>query len=167
MQKLEVELEDDLTGGPAHETVQFSLDGKMFEIDLNEQHAADFRRRVAPFVEHARPVRPGRSRVINRTTASRERSRDIRAWAEQHGFAVADHGRLPRHVIEQYDSASSGEQSAEHRGRQPSARRTSASHRANAKADRSGGQSSRRRASGALSERGRSPKGKPASMHRP
>jgi Lsr2 len=145
MQKVDVRLEDDLTGGPADETVHFGVDGRAYEIDLNAKHAASFRNLLGPFVERARLARARRPRTTIRTTASRERSREIRAWAEQHGFAVAEHGRLPRNVIEEYDRASSGEQPTEHRGRQPSARRRSADH-PSSKPDRGAHRASRRRA---------------------
>lgn len=105
MQRIEVALEDDLTGGPADETVQFGFDGTVYELDLNSRHAADLRRRLAPFVEHARRVRRRVSRVPVRSAVSRERSRQIRAWAEQQGLEVSDRGRLSADVIQQYESA--------------------------------------------------------------
>jgi hypothetical protein len=43
------QLVDDLDGSPAAETVSFGLDGLAFEIDLNEQHAADLRARLDPY----------------------------------------------------------------------------------------------------------------------
>jgi hypothetical protein len=106
MQKVEVQLEDDLTGGPADETVMFGVDGRDYQIDLNAKHAASFRKQVAAFVQRARPVALRRSRsTAARSKASRERSRQIRAWAERRGFEIAEHGRLPGHVIQQYESA--------------------------------------------------------------
>jgi Lsr2 len=113
MQRVEVRLEDDLTGGPADETVKFGLDGLEYEVDLSTRHAAELRRLLAPFVERARRVRPQRSRARARTAASRERSRDIRAWAERQGFSVAEHGRLPGNIIQEYDIAHGGQQPAE------------------------------------------------------
>jgi len=103
MHRVDVQLEDDLTGGPADETIQFSLDGRSYEIDLNSRHAAEFRHRLVPFTEHARPARPQRQRVTIRSAASRERSRQIRLWAEQRGFALSPHGRLPGNVIQEYE----------------------------------------------------------------
>jgi len=38
-QKVTVELEDDLDGSPADETVRFGLDGTEYEIDLSEKNA--------------------------------------------------------------------------------------------------------------------------------
>lgn len=113
MQRVEVRLEDDLTGGPADETVKFGLDGLEYEVDLSTRHAAELRRLLAPFVERARRVRPQRSRARARTAASRERSRDIRAWAERQGFSVAEHGRLPANIIQEYDIAHGSQQPAE------------------------------------------------------
>ena len=141
MQKVDVRLEDDLTGGPADETVHFGVDGRAYEIDLNAKHAANFRNLLGPFVERARLARARRPWTTTRTTAGRE----IRAWAEQHGFAVAEHGRLPRNVIEEYDRARSGEQPTQHRGRQPSATRRAADH-PSSKPDRGARRVSRRRA---------------------
>ena len=43
-----VQLEDDLSGGEAAESVTFSLDGRSFEIDLNEKNAAALRESLAP-----------------------------------------------------------------------------------------------------------------------
>jgi hypothetical protein len=103
MHRVDVQLEDDLTGGPADETIQFSLDGRSYEIDLSSRHAAEFRHRLVPFTEHARLARAQRQRVTVRSAASRERSRQIRVWAEERGFALSPHGRLPGNVIEEYD----------------------------------------------------------------
>lgn len=105
MQKLEVRLEDDLTGGPADETVRFGVDGRDYQIDLSARHAASFRKQVATFVARARLVTSRRGPA--RSAASRERSRRIRAWAERHGFEVAEHGRLPAQVIQEYDRVQS------------------------------------------------------------
>ena len=102
-QKVTVALEDDLTGGPAEQTVRFAFEGTGYEIDLNAKNAAAFGKQLAPYLEHARragraqPRRPGRS--------GRQRSGDIRAWAKEHGLAVSERGRIPAGVLEQYDAA--------------------------------------------------------------
>jgi len=110
MQRLDVQIEDDLTGGPAVETVAFGIDGRSYEIDLNAQHAMDFRQRLARFVDHARLARPKRRDARTRTAANREHSRQIRHWAQSHGYEVAEHGRLPTDVVAQYESAHKGSQ---------------------------------------------------------
>jgi hypothetical protein len=128
MQKVDVQLEDDLTGGPADETVQFSLEGRAYEIDLNAKHAQRFRRELAPFIEHARPARSIDHRTTPRTAASRERSRQIRAWAERQGLSVTARGRLPGTVVEEYQRAHSDGQAAG-RGRRAGAGRAGRSSR--------------------------------------
>jgi hypothetical protein len=127
MQKLEVQLEDDLTGGPADETVMFGMDGREYQIDLNAKHAATFRKQLAAFVERARLVRRQRPRSASRSAASRGRSRLIRAWAERQGLEVAQHGRLPGHVIQEYERAQNEAQPAE-RGRRIASSRTKRRH---------------------------------------
>ena len=53
-QKVTVALEDDLTGGPADQTVRFAFEGTGYEIDLSAKNAAAFRKLLAPYIEHAR-----------------------------------------------------------------------------------------------------------------
>src|ERR1700756_455735 len=104
-QKITVELEDDLDGGPADETLRFGVDGSEYEIDLSKKHAAAFRKKLAPFLEHARKPGRGHRRQPGRTAASRERSGGIRAWAKGQGIAVSERGRIPASVVEQYEAA--------------------------------------------------------------
>jgi nucleoid-associated protein Lsr2 len=107
-QKVTVELEDDLDGGPADETVRFGVDGSEYEIDLSAKNAAALRRKLAPFIEHARKAGRGARRRPGRTASSREHSGDIRAWAKDQGIAVSDRGRIPASVAEQYAAATQG-----------------------------------------------------------
>jgi hypothetical protein len=104
-QKITVALEDDLDGGPADETVRFGLGGTEYEIDLSKKNAAAFRRKIAPFIEHARKAGRGPRRRAGRTASSREHSGDIRAWAKDQGIAVSDRGRIPASVVAQYEAA--------------------------------------------------------------
>jgi nucleoid-associated protein Lsr2 len=104
-QKITVTLEDDLDGGPANETLQFSVGGTQYEIDLNKKNARAFRKQVAPFIEHARRAGRGQRRHPGRTQSSRRHSSDIRAWAKEQGIAVSERGRIPANVVEQYQTA--------------------------------------------------------------
>jgi hypothetical protein len=100
-----VVLEDDLEGGPATETLQFSLGGREYEIDLNAKNAGRFRSQLAPFVDHARPVGAIQRLRPVRSAASRQRSAAIRAWAQEQGIGLSDRGRIPAGVVEQYQAA--------------------------------------------------------------
>ena len=101
--KVTVELEDDLDGGPADETLRFGLGGSEYEIDLNKKNAKALRKQLAPFVEHARKAGRGQPRRSARTRSSRSRSSGIRAWAKEQGIALR--GRIPAGVVEQYEAA--------------------------------------------------------------
>ena len=107
-QRVSVELEDDLDGGPADETLRFGLGGSEYEIDLNKNNASTFRGQIAPYIEHARKAGRGQRRRPTRTSSSRDRSGDIRAWAKDQGIPISERGRIPASVVEQYQGATPG-----------------------------------------------------------
>jgi hypothetical protein len=107
-QRVSVELEDDLDGGPADETLRFGIGGSEYEIDLSKKNASKFRRQIAPYIEHARKAGRGQRRRPAHDASSRERSGDIRAWAKGHGIAVSERGRIPASVVQQYQAATAG-----------------------------------------------------------
>jgi hypothetical protein len=89
-----------------HLTRSFSLDGRDYEIDLCERHSQKFDEVFRRFAERARKVTTRVTRTTKkRTTAHRQRSADIRAWAKRNGMAVSDRGRIPSQVISSYDEA--------------------------------------------------------------
>ena len=101
-QKVTVTLEDDLDGGPAAETVRFGLGGAEYEIDLSKKNATAFRRKLAPYIEHARKAgrgprrRPGRTRGV---MASWRRSSDSlavrgRLVTKQNRFGISNAASL-------------------------------------------------------------------------
>jgi Lsr2 len=108
VQKVSIALEDDLDGGPAAETVRFGLGGAEYEIDLSKKNARAFRKGLSQFVEHARKAGRAQSRRAARTSANRQRSGDIRAWAVTQGIKLSERGRIPASVIQQYQAAANG-----------------------------------------------------------
>ena len=90
------------------ETVWFAFDGTDYEIDLNAKNAAAFGKQLAPYLQYARKAGRPQPRRGGRTTAGRQRSGDIRAWAKEHGLAVSERGRIPASVAEQYHAAGGG-----------------------------------------------------------
>jgi Lsr2 len=107
-QKVTVELEDDLDGGPADETVRFGFDGSDYEIDLSKKNAARFRSQLDPYIEHARKAGRGPRRRSARAPSSRQHSGAVRAWAREQGITVSERGRIPASVIDQYEIAVGG-----------------------------------------------------------
>jgi nucleoid-associated protein Lsr2 len=107
-QKVSIALEDDLDGGPAAETVRFGLGSAQYEIDLSKKNARAFRKGLSQFVEHARKAGRAQSRRPARTSANRQRSGDIRAWANSQGITLSERGRIPASVVQQYEAAAKG-----------------------------------------------------------
>jgi hypothetical protein len=108
VQKVSIALEDDLDGGPAAETVRFGLGSSEYEIDLSKKNARAFRKGLSQFVEHARKAGRAQSRRAARTSANRQRSGDIRAWANTQGIKLSERGRIPASVVQQYEAAANG-----------------------------------------------------------
>jgi hypothetical protein len=86
-----------------HLTRAFSLDGRDYEIDLCEKHSQKFDEALARFADRARRVTGRVTRPKRRTAAHRQHSADVRAWAKSSGIAVSDRGRIPAHVIRDYE----------------------------------------------------------------
>src|SRR4051794_25859334 len=66
-QKVHITLEDDLDGGDATEPVAFGLDGRSYEIDLNDKNAKTLRDSLATYVAAARRSGNRASRAKGRT----------------------------------------------------------------------------------------------------
>lgn len=106
-QRVQILLEDDLDGSEASETVNFSLDGKAYEIDLSAKNSAQLRDDFAKWTGHARAVR-GRARVApGRSGTGRTDLNKVREWGRKNGFKVSDRGRVSAEVQEAYARANS------------------------------------------------------------
>ena len=109
--KVTVTLVDDFDGeGSADETVEFSLDGVSYEIDLSSKNAQKLRNELKPWLEAGRRGggrRRGRSAPPGRGRASidREQSAAIRDWARRNGHKVSTRGRIPAEIIDAFHAA--------------------------------------------------------------
>lgn len=101
-QTLLVTTTDDLDGTEGAATVKFSLDGHVYEIDLTDRHAAEFRSALGPYAASARPVRASQAK---RPVADRERAVKVRSWARSNGYDVGSKGRIPAYVEEAFSAA--------------------------------------------------------------
>lgn len=108
-----VRLIDDVDGSEAVETVQFALDGIGYTIDVSEKHATALRESFEEWITSATKL--GKVVVGSRTVlpavrghaADRKRAQAIRAWARREGRDVADRGRVPAALAEEFDIAHS------------------------------------------------------------
>ncbi len=105
--KVQTILLDDIDGGDAKRTVTFALDGKAYEIDLNEENLERLSEALAPFIENARrSTTGGGRRPATRGTASTGSDASaVRTWAREQGYDVSDRGRVPKEIRDAYDQA--------------------------------------------------------------
>lgn len=106
---------------PADETVQFSLDGAGYEIDLSAGHAGELRERLATYVGAARKAgAAGSARRVPRATGAKNTStaatastagagavdpKAVREWAKAHGKPVNEHGRIASSLLIEFQQA--------------------------------------------------------------
>ncbi len=114
VQRVQVILEDDITGGEANETVEFSLDGVSYEIDLNDDNASKLRDMLAPWIAEAR--RSGGRRQTRRRGAAAASSggagaaksdelAKMREWGRENGYKVSSRGRVSQELQDAYAAA--------------------------------------------------------------
>lgn len=95
---------DDFDGTEASESITISLDGKTYEIDLNEANSTELRSALDPYVKAGRRVGSTKGRYV-RNTESANISRDVRRWAAENNVPVNAAGRISAGVMEQYAAA--------------------------------------------------------------
>jgi len=101
--KIVTELQDDIDGSGATQTVRFAMDGTEYEIDLSDRNANRFRESIAEFVGHARKVSGRRGRTATTSArAHRSQTGTMREWLKEHGYEVADRGRIPDWLRQAY-----------------------------------------------------------------
>lgn len=102
-QKVVVTLFDDIDGSEAAETIAFGLDGKSYEIDLNEANARKLRKALEPYVDAGR--KRSRSGKAYRQTEVAPDPAAVRAWAQSNRMDVPARGRIPKKVYEAFEAA--------------------------------------------------------------
>ena len=112
-QQTTVRFIDDLDGSDASGTLDFSIDGRQYQIDLSDENAAKLRDALAPYIGAARKAGArGRGRAPRQTAVAEKSSRSnrdetaaIREWARANGHEVNDRGRISKSVLEAYQAA--------------------------------------------------------------
>ncbi|RIV41298.1 histone-like nucleoid-structuring protein Lsr2 [Micromonospora radicis] len=104
-------LTDDLDGGKADRTVEFSLDGVAYTIDVSDENAGVLRKALDPFINAGRRLGRGGSDTVRSPRRgggsaapgmNREQNRAIREWAVSNGYKISERGRIPVEVVEAY-----------------------------------------------------------------
>lgn len=104
--KVQTILLDDIDGGEAKRTATFALDGKTYEIDLNDANLDKLSEALAPFIEKARRNSTGTGRrPTTRRADSGGDASAVRTWAREQGYDVSDRGRVPKEIRDAYDQS--------------------------------------------------------------
>jgi len=104
-QKTIIQLEDDIDGTEADETVAFALDGTNYEMDLTSENADALRGVLDNYTAKARKVGKAKSSRKAAAAPSGPAAAEVRAWAKDNGHNVSDRGRIPAEVRRAFDSA--------------------------------------------------------------
>ncbi|MDV6261944.1 histone-like nucleoid-structuring protein Lsr2 [Rhodococcoides yunnanense] len=112
---------DDIDGSviedESGETIEFSVNGVDYLVDLKAKNASEFHRRIGYYIEHATRV-GGRKRrnsptpsttpkepSSSGTTRDPAQTRAVRQWAADNGYEINDRGRIPAAIEEAYNAA--------------------------------------------------------------
>jgi hypothetical protein len=104
---------DDLDGKKADRTVEFSLDGTAYTIDLSDANAGKLRKALDPYIAAGTRVGRASGRTSRnsgpgapaRPAGSRDENKMIRDWAVQNGHQISERGRIPQSVTSAYRAA--------------------------------------------------------------
>ena len=97
---------DDLDGSEGAQTIQFSIQGSDYEVDLTDSNAAKLQEALEPYVKVARKAGVGGR--IRRAVGADKSSIDLKAlreWAASKGIDVPKRGRIPQSIVDQYRAA--------------------------------------------------------------
>lgn len=104
-------LTDDIDGSKADRTVEFSIDGVSYTIDLSEKNAGKLRKALDPYLAAASRIgRSSTARIAPRSAApvpsraNRDQNQAIREWANKNGYEVSERGRIPTSIVEAFHS---------------------------------------------------------------
>ena len=102
---------DDISGEQSDDiaTHTFSVDGIGYEIDLGADNYDKLLEALAPFIRHGRKTGGSRRGQTKRPASGESAATGpdpvkVRTWAKEQGIEVSPRGRIPRDVIERYQS---------------------------------------------------------------
>ncbi|MDH6282455.1 histone-like nucleoid-structuring protein Lsr2 [Prescottella agglutinans] len=107
MYKVLVETFDDLDGGKIEsggETIDFSVAGVEYSIDLRDENAAELRRLLGNYIRHARRI-GGHKRWGGMISAPDNGLDVVRRWATSNGYCIRRTSRVPRAILKEYAAA--------------------------------------------------------------
>lgn len=97
-------LVDDIDGTAAERTVEITLDGESYQLDLSTAHHHELVRDLARWMAVARRV-SGDGQPTPFFSETRADPRAVREWARSRGIDVPAGKRVPKDVVEQFRAA--------------------------------------------------------------
>lgn len=85
------------------ESIEFSVNGKSYAIDLGKKNAAEFHRSLEKYIAVASKV--GGAKTGRPSRGAKEDLAAIRQWGKANGFAVSDRGRVSSELKEAFAKA--------------------------------------------------------------
>lgn len=104
--KIAVETFDDLDGRKIEsrgETIEFSVDGVDYSIDLRDENAAQLRNLLGRYIRHARRI--GGHKRWATDLVPENGVPAVRRWAQANGYPLRRKSHIPRTVLEHYAAA--------------------------------------------------------------
>lgn len=92
---------DDLDSRPLDEaevhTVEFTVDGRDYILDVSSKNLERFRAAIEPYIEAAREITHDALDAISPS--------EVRRWARSEGLTVAHRGKIPFDIVDAYRRA--------------------------------------------------------------
>ena len=98
------QLVDDLDGTPATQTVQFDAFGRRYSIDLSDANAAELNAVLTKYASAGTEI-VSPNRIAAKAIRTPSELNAIRGWARGQGHTISDKGRIPEHIIRQFEKA--------------------------------------------------------------
>jgi hypothetical protein len=100
----------DITDGKG-ESIEFSVRGERYRIDLSAQNVTKFDKALTPYLRAATKMSSPRAASRKPTPGKRARRApkvalaQVRQWASENGYEVSPRGRIAAGIVEAYEAA--------------------------------------------------------------
>lgn len=106
--KVTTTLVDDFDESTPAETLEFSLEGVDYEIDLSDANADQLRSDLQRYIAAGRKVGRRGARPGRRNGQRHAHLQKARVWLRANGHDIGDRGRVPKDLLRMFESAQAG-----------------------------------------------------------
>lgn len=98
-------VESDISGKTGAQTFTFGWDEDWYDIDLTAEEQKEFKEAVGAYLKASRRASGRRSQSRLVAQMSRTERAHVRTWAEENGYELNPHGKIPNEIIKDYEKA--------------------------------------------------------------